>query len=287
MDFKVRIDKHSKHIITHLNNFDEAIDFIKENDCNGVQLGGIVGDEDIIPDFSRFQELADKLIWISFSMHQRAKKIDNFDGIYSLKKLKFLYLNDKEKFTIDVAKFKNLIYLGGEYWEGIQNIDKSLRLETIVLSHYVKTDVCEFKALSNLEILHLYTSKIKNLDCIESLPNLKELRLARDQELKDISALFASKSIAVLKIEKCKHLTKGSLFAKLNTIRELYLDEIDSLSFVPAMPKLEKLTFLDCKDGKMEPLLKAPRLKDVSFYPNKKHYSHTKEEIQGLLGARK
>jgi len=286
MEFKIREDQRSKHIMIDLNDFDEAITFIKKNDCNGLFIRSVLGKEEVVPDFSRLKEIADKLIWLSFSTSQTLKKAENFDDIYSLKKLKYLFFNDKEKFSLDLPKFSNLIQLGmGEYWEGLVNLDKAVSLETLVLSKYPKDDLSMLAGLSKLETLHVNNSKIRSLDGIEKLSKLNWLGLAIDQSLTDIKALFSVKSLRILSIEKCKHLMEAAVFNKTLPLQEFKIDTIDSLSFVQHMPALEKINFGDCKDGDLAPLLKAPKLKQVVF-ADKKNYSHKKADIEKQLKGR-
>ena len=72
----------------------------------------------------------------------------------------------------------------------------------------------------------------------------------------------------------------------LENIRQLLLrldNPQDDLKFIQSMKSLLSFRFWNCKNGDLSPLLGNPILKDVYFTPNKKHYSHTLEQIKILI----
>jgi len=101
--------------------------------------------------------------------------------------------------------------------------------------------------------------------------------------LEDAHALSKLKGLERLQIEKCKKLTDLTFLAGNSTIKELQLSDVDSLEFVKSMKNLYKINFWNCKSGDLSPLLECPSLREVAFHPEKRHYSHKKDEINNLL----
>lgn len=167
----------------------------------------------------------------------------------------------------------------------MHNIDKAFSLKSIVLLKIPDSNLQRFSELINLRILHIYSSKIQSIEGIEKLP-IEELSLVRNNYLKDIQTLKELIFLKELNIEKCKLLTDFSFLGN-TSIRELFIDDLDSIKFISSMFSLEKINFWNCKDGDMTPLLELKSLKQINFYPNKKHYSQTIEEIIELTGAKR
>jgi internalin A len=101
--------------------------------------------------------------------------------------------------------------------------------------------------------------------------------------LTDASALAKLKSLKKLHVEKCKHLRDFSFLAGASELEELFVSELDSIAFVPKLKHLKLLKFWDLADGNVAPALDAPALAKVDLYPDRKHYTHTKAEINAQL----
>ena len=151
----------------------------------------------------------------------------------------------------------------------------------MVICKYPFPNLVQFSALRNLEVLHIYGSKIQNLDGVEKF-SIRELSLARNNKLDDIHKINEVSSLENLEIECCKKLLDFSFLKDNSYIEDLFIDKLDSIDFVESMPNLKKINFWNCKDGNMTPLLKSQSLEDVNFYPNKRHYTHTLKEIEEI-----
>jgi hypothetical protein len=89
------------------------------------------------------------------------------------------------------------------------------------------------------------------------------------------------KRLTFLHVEKCANVTDYSFLSGNDSIEELFISDLDSLSFVPNMKRLHKLHFWNLKDGDLSPVLQAKSLKVVWFL-DKRHYSHRRAEIDAL-----
>lgn len=278
LDKTIRENLDGEYLTIHVENFKEGVEYAAQKKLQQIHLiGGRA--KNVIVDFKELNKLSETLQDISFI--QDIGNVINFESIYNLKEMRKIYIHDKQKFTFDVSRFTKLQHLGGDYWNGLINLDKAYSLTSLVICKYPFPNLVQFSALRNLEILHIYSSKIQNLDGVEKL-SIRELSLARNNKLEDIHKINEVSSLENLEIECCKKLLDFSFLKGNSNIKDLFIDKLDSIDFVESMPNLKKINFWNCKDGNMTPLLKSQSLEDVNFYPNKRHYTHTLKEIEEI-----
>lgn len=278
LDKTIRENLDGDYLTIHVENFKEGVEYAAQKKLQQIHLiGGRA--KNVIVDFKELNKLSETLQDISFI--QDIGNVINFESIYNLKEMRKIYIHDKQKFTFDVSRFTKLQHLGGDYWNGLINLDKAYSLTSLVICKYPFPNLVQFSALRNLEILHIYGSKIQNLDGVEKL-SIRELSLARNNKLDDIHKINEVSSLENLEIECCKKLLDFSFLKGNSNIKDLFIDKLDSIDFVESMPNLKKINFWNCKDGNMTPLLKSQSLEDVNFYPNKRHYTHTLKEIEEI-----
>ena len=278
LDKTIRENLDGDYLTIHVENFKEGVEYAAQKKLQQIHLiGGRA--KNVVVDFKELNKLSETLQDISFI--QDIGNVINFESIYNLKEMRKIYIHDKQKFTFDVSRFTKLQHLGGDYWNGLINLDKAYSLTSLVICKYPFPNLVQFSALRNLEILHIYSSKIQNLDGVEKL-SIRELSLARNNKLEDIHKINEVSSLENLEIECCKKLLDFSFLKGNSNIKDLFIDKLDSIDFVESMPNLKKINFWNCKDGNMTPLLKSQSLEDVNFYPNKRHYTHTLKEIEEI-----
>lgn len=278
LDKTIRENLDGDYLTIHVENFKEGVEYAAQKKLQQIHLiGGRA--KNVVVDFKELNKLSETLQDISFI--QDIGNVINFESIYNLKEMRKIYIHDKQKFTFDVSRFTKLQHLGGDYWNGLINLDKAYSLTSLVICKYPFPNLVQFSALRNLEILHIYGSKIQNLDGVEKL-SIRELSLARNNKLDDIHKINEVSSLENLEIECCKKLLDFSFLKGNSNIKDLFIDKLDSIDFVESMPNLKKINFWNCKDGNMTPLLKSQSLEDVNFYPNKRHYTHNLKEIEEI-----
>ena len=278
LDKTIRENLDGDYLTIHVENFKEGVEYAAQKKLQQIHLiGGRA--KNVIVDFKELNKLSETLQYISFI--QDIGNVINFESIYNLKEMRKIYIHDKQKFTFDVPRFTKLQHLGSDYWNGLINLDKAYSLTSLVICKYPFPNLVQFSALRNLEVLHIYSSKIQNLDGVEKL-SIRELSLARNNKLEDIHKINEVSSLENLEIECCKKLLDFSFLKGNSNIEDLFIDKLDSIDFVESMPNLKKINFWNCKDGNMTPLLKSQSLEDVNFYPNKRHYTHTLKEIEEI-----
>ena len=137
----------------------------------------------------------------------------------------------------------------------------------------------EITALENLDSLDIGGRRLEHLNGIQSMKSLSSLTIGYASKLYDISPIASLPNLKTLHVERCKNLTDFSPLKGNNVIEKLTIDRVDSLDFVPQMQSLYAIKFFNCIDGDLRPLLESRTLKDIFFYPSKKHYTHTLEQL--------
>jgi hypothetical protein len=288
MGFIIRENANGPYISIETNNFEEGINFVKENRLEQIQLKGSITKDVHNIDFKLFESISNQLKTLSISdLNSKISVIQNPDSLYKLRELKTFFINQKIDFNIDFSLFESLTQAGLVYSPKILNLPKASRIETLVItSGYPQKDLIFISSIISLKTLHIYKSSVlENIKGVEKLANLEDLKLAFNTKLNNIEAVNNS-GVQKLQIEKCKSLNDFSFLKNNVSIKELFIDELDSIEFITTMANLEKINFWNNKDGDMTPLLKAKGLSQINFFPDKKHYSHTLKEIIEKTGAR-
>lgn len=202
--------------------------------------------------------------------------------LYSLPQLRLLsipYLKEH----IDFSRLPSLetLYITGA--------DEALEpLELPQLKHLllvaVKNQDCRFLSrLTALQELRISGGSIERLTGIERLDKLASIQIQHSPKMLDISAINALKSLKTLHVEKCSQLRDYGFLSENKTLEDVFISELESVSFTPKMEHLSTLQFWDLKDGDMSPLLASKSLKEVYFHPKKKHYSHSLKDINATF----
>jgi len=203
--------------------------------------------------------------------------------VLTLSNLQSLTLSDTEPLPLN--EFPQLKKFYG-YWHKELNLDGCEKLELLSLSRYKsKTkDMTEFPELPSLIDLELVQTTLTSFAGISRLQRLRRLELAYLTKLETLDDVLDLPGLQVLDVLTCKKIKNAANIRALKKLRTFKLNdcgEIPTLNFINDMPALEEFRFVDTNvlDGDLTPLLK---LKWVGFL-NKKHYSHTSEELDAIL----
>lgn len=147
-------------------------------------------------------------------------------------------------------------------------------------------DLSELPDLVNLERLQIVRAPLQSLAGLKRFRRIKWLGLFYLSKLERIADLDAP-SLEVLEFDVCRKICDHAHVATLPRVRVLRLNDcgqVPSLTFLDRMHALEEFAFVDTNvlDGDMRPCF---RLKYAGFL-NKKHYSHTCEEVEAIIAAR-
>lgn len=206
------------------------------------------------------------------------------ESLYTLSKLTHLQLNQPIPICLSYLNQLESLYIKDD--KKINNLNTLTHLKSLLISSTKQDNFLFLNGLTNLKDFRI-SGSIKDVSGVENLSTLESLKITYSSKLVDIKALKDLPRLESLYIEKCKLLTDFSFFEKNLSIKELFIDDLDSIKFISSMPNLEKISFWNCKDGDMTPLLELKSLKQINFHPNKKYYSHTIEKIIELTGAKR
>jgi internalin A len=205
----------------------------------------------------------------------------NIDALYSLKNLRELWFSNR-KINPDFSRLPWLEGLSMDYYGTPIGMSSLKKLRSLYIRSLKTKDCTLLGGLDSLEKLRLDRGSVETLSGTEMLKSLAKVNISYFHKLDDISALAKLKSLTSLHVEKCTGVTDYSFLSGNASMEELFISDLDSLSFVPDMKRLRKLHFWNLKDGDLSPVLQAKSLK-VVWFSDKRYYSHRRAEIDALL----
>ncbi len=262
------------------NHLREGLEFASKNKHYAIRIRNLVSRNSVLTnmsDFENFQAIQNLIIDDDINI---SKEID-LSPLYSLKSLKKFGFENKN-INPDFSKLTQLETLYFKYHKGIKDLSPLKNLKDLLIFSLNMPNCEILSELLSLEKLRLVRGTFTSLQGIKNLKNIKNLDIAYNSKLSNAKALMSLSSLEYLEIEKCKNLTDFSFLKGNPYIKYLSMDTLDSLDFVPTMPNLKSVSFFNCIDGNMHPLLESKSLKGTFFTPNKKYYTHTLEEIKVL-----
>ncbi len=213
----------------------------------------------------------------------------NTDGLYFLRDLECLLLGDTNQ-SVDVGSFPKLEELYAEWSPKLILPASGAALRIMSLHKYRSKsgDLSGLPWLPKLEDLSIIQSTIVSLNGVERYESLDRLELSYCTKLIDISVLSGMKTsgLKVLEFEACRKISNHdavSPLPKLKVLRFNSCSAIPSINFIKSMHMLEEFRFVGTKviDGRLDPLV---NLKSVGFNRSK-HYSHTPDEVNRIIGS--
>ncbi|MBC2286648.1 toxin [Listeria farberi] len=210
----------------------------------------------------------------------KIKKAMNTEALYSLVNLKAFSCSQNLK--LDFSFLIHLKTLTLKYSRNFSNLNQLKLVEQLSLRSFNEEDCTLISEMENIQSLKLQGS-YTSLEGILQLKNLELLRLIHSSKIFDISEINELEKLSSLYIEKCKRLLNFDFLKRNNSMEELFISELDSLSFIPTMKKLKTISFWNVKDGNLEPLLNSLTLKNIYFYPNRKFYNYKLQDILSRL----
>ena len=190
-----------------------------------------------------------------------------------------VFLSLLHPIEIEWEKLVNLERLVLDSDKYIRGLSALKTLRKLLMMSMGQEGFQEITALENLDNLDIGGRRLEHLNGIQSMQSLSSLTIGYASKLYDISPIASLPNLKTLHMERCKNMTDFSPLKGNNVIEKLTLDQVESLDFVPQMQSLYAIKFFNCIDGDLRPLLESRTLKDIFFYPSKKHYTHTLEQL--------
>ncbi|MBC3949262.1 toxin [Pseudomonas folii] len=217
---------------------------------------------------------------LNISQDINLKKVD-FSPLYTCSSLKALTIS----YLKDVLDFSKLTSLKTLYIMKAHDKIESLHISNVsdLLLAGIKNKDLTFLLAPKLETLRVSGGNLESLEGLKASKTLGDIEISHCAKLIDVSQLNELTELKKLSIEKCKHISDYSFLSGNNALETFFASELDSLNFIPNLKKIQFVKFWEVKDGDLQPLLNSKTLRRVDFFPQKKNYTHSKEEINNLI----
>ena len=170
---------------------------------------------------------------------------------------------------------------------GSETVFRCKNLEKLTIFNYSGTSLIEFSELKKLKVLVLTDPKIINLAGVEELESLKEIEINGARKLVSIDHIEECQKLHRVFIHGCKQIEELHPLMYLKNLRILNLDNmgrIPSIKFLQPLKQLEEFYMggsTNVVDGDLKVLqnLREKGSLKKTIFTNRKHYSHTKEQL--------
>ena len=253
---------------------EEVTDYVRENNVLAVYLNSAKGwdDDDLhfLSDLGGVEEL-------NIITGAKVRNLKAIEKISSLEDLSLTCVSDE---TVDFLQLKNLKKCFITWWPGACSIFKCHQLIRLYLD---EIKLKSYKKLGNLKLLRALTIGNSNIEYIEwltCLSELRELELLNCRKLCDFSPISKCKTITWLAIEGNKCIKDIEFLSNLRQLEVLDLSddgEIRNLSPLKNLVNLKAFSFAGTTniiDGDLTVLENLPKLSMLMF-KGRRHYTHT------------
>ncbi|MDR6920179.1 hypothetical protein [Chryseobacterium sp. 2987] len=212
--------------------------------------------------------------------------VETAESVLTLKKLKKLELNvEKTKQTFDIGSLKKLEFLIFNSRVGFTGFEHLKRLKSLEIVNESKFDITTFPKMKSLKRLNFYghNGKIKGLNLFPNLEflqihaagrlelkTMKKLKVLdlQSSKMKDFSSfeiLPALEKLDLSNLQDKMNLRGVSKFPNLKWLTLLESYEIDDISGLEPLKKLERLDLYRTKVTDVRVLNTLPNLKEVNI----------------------
>lgn len=212
-------------------------------------------------------------------------------GLAYLTNLKHLTL-DNYDLPISLRQFGQLETFAGQWSKELQLGPECARLTSLSLRKYKAKDLTQFPALPALSSLELVQASLASLEGIQLHSQIEKLTFHRCSKLASIDAIagLSDGSLRQLSFERCQKIENIEILGRLRRVKTInlqYCPDLRGLDFLQGCQQLEGFGFFGTKlpDGDLTPLLSLPKLSFVGM-SDKRHFSHSQDELNRLLLAR-
>ncbi len=201
----------------------------------------------------------------------------NVNNIYRLENMETLWINNTNYGEeIDLKKLKSLKKLIiTNSCINLKGLYELPNLITLKLQKFNEIDLTKFEMMNNLTSLELVQSKIRTLDGIEKMKNLKCLTLFYSSQLLSIEKISILKKLEYLEIRNCKKIENYEYLKLLKNLKRLSIYDCSALKDLLFINQLKNLEFIrlintNVNDGNIEPLIKIKS----HGYTNKRNFNY-------------
>lgn len=218
--------------------------------------------------------------------------IRDISALWALKKLEHIGLECNFNRAGDFTQFPKLARCFIRWRSNARTVLHARALQHLNVIGYPYSNLKPLNALNKLKILKLTSKNLISLGGVSKLSSLEGLDLYGCTKLSSIAGLRnAADSLRCVSFDACKGIKEIEALKHINWLRIASINNcgsIASLSPLRASANLEELYFIEStniEDGALDILFHLPRLSIVRF-ANRRHYSHTRKQIEDELSRR-
>lgn len=194
---------------------------------------------------------------------------------------------------IDFACFPKLEIYSGDWHVDNDNLKTCRDLRRLHLWHFSprSLDLSVLRDMTRLEELKLIQTTIHSLSGVETLEDLRFLKVAYAPKLESLDAFLGHDlQVRKLDLDKTKRIESYNPILSLSYLRLLRLSDcppIQNLKWMVGMKRLDFFAFVgtDVTDGDLSPLLSLPELRYVGTV-DRRHYNYKMGALNELLTRR-
>lgn len=204
--------------------------------------------------------------------------------IHFLRSLRRIEISTYCSTAIDFSAFPDLEECVLEWRPKATSVFACTTLKKLFVNRYKGKNCDSFSSLVNLESLSILNAPVANLYGLKPLTGLRFLRLANLRQLTSLEGIECLTELENLTVDTCRKISSIGEIVSLTSLRTVDIDNDGDIASIKPMEKLDKLErvgFVESTnvlDGDLTPFLRLRHLSRISFQ-NRKHYSHTREEL--------
>ena len=189
---------------------------------------------------------------------------------------------------VDFSVFNNLVDCYLMWRPKCESLFSCSSLRTLNIEKYPYKDFISLNSLNCLERLQITSKKLEFVKGVEELTELKILDLFDCPKLSSLQGIGNLAAFHTLELENCKKIYDLNAISNLNQLNKIVLNscgKIKTLSPIESCKNLEEVTFIEdtvIEDGDLTVYNALPSLKKM-WFANRKHYSHSREQIKEIL----
>ena len=196
------------------------------------------------------------------SVNINCNRINQIDGLYELKNLKEIILQDVDC-VVDLSGFQNLESFLGTWNKNYINFTSLLHLKNLRLDNYnsKSKSLIELSILNEIKSLMLVKSTIESLDGIDKMSQLTNASFNYLNKLSSIKSINNAKFLQSITFEACKKINDFEILQNnklLQSIKIFNCGTIKSIEFIRALPELMHFACqkTDIIDGDISPCIR-------------------------------
>ena len=226
----------------------------------------------------------------------RSLEIYNWDvtdisPLAEITQLEKLGIECNYKKSIDFSQFMKLHTLLLRWRPKSENIFDATSIQNLSITNFPYENLTKMNKLDKLESLKLTSKKLLTLNGAENLSNLTSIDLFRCPSLTSLEGVQGAAKLRVIELDTCKKVNDLAPLGDLSELRSVTLNNCEAIKTLLPLRKCHQIETLfltestNIEDGSISVFNELPNIKTM-WFANRKHYSHTREQVQEAIRLR-